>query len=280
MIPVMLMGTLVYGIRYTFLEYICTLLVAGGVSTFALIKTSSKTISKLAHPNAPLGYGLCFFNLAFDGFTNATQDSITARYVCGKRSPTLAGLHTLSALDDLAIYYGCSSAYCICGNHNHVAYSNEICHCANFGSSFSGVLIDEHGRVQAIWGSFSTQIISGANGLPLLINGVKRPMPFVRILEVELYPTLLSKARSFGLSDNWIQRSLLYALRDLGILIDSFPFFHIDIRVKEPTLESLCRGRKQYEPPRYMTINTAIEQLLEVEEKHGGSGEFQQLLLS
>ncbi|XVF31650.1 hypothetical protein REPUB_Repub17cG0009500 [Reevesia pubescens] len=92
---------------------------------------------------------------------------------------------------------------------------------------------DEHGRVQAIWGSFSTQpkfgsstsenhqfvggipvyaisqvldkIISGANGLPLLINGVKRPMPLVRILEVELYPTLLSQARSFGLSNDWIQ---------------------------------------------------------------------------
>ncbi|XP_023878413.2 probable diphthine methyl ester synthase [Quercus suber] len=45
----------------------------------------------------------------------------------------------------------------------------------------------------------------------------------------------------------------------------------LDIRVKEPSLESLCRGRKQYEPPRYMTINTAIEQLLEVEKTQGGS---------
>ncbi|XP_034207243.1 protease Do-like 7 isoform X1 [Prunus dulcis] len=115
----------------------------------------------------------------------------------------------------------------------------------DFGSTFSGVLTDEHGRVQAIWGSFSTQvytvslskrkrtsknkssssedhqfvrgipiyaisqvlekIISGAQGPPLLINRVKRPMPLVRILEVELYPTLLSKARSFGLSDDWVQ---------------------------------------------------------------------------
>ncbi|CAL5387231.1 unnamed protein product [Camellia sinensis] len=49
------------------------------------------------------------------------------------------------------------------------------------------------------------KIISGANGPKLLINGVRRPMPLVRILEVELYPTLLSKARSFGLSDKWIQ---------------------------------------------------------------------------
>ncbi|TYG94369.1 hypothetical protein ES288_A11G183700v1 [Gossypium darwinii] len=118
----------------------------------------------------------------------------------------------------------------------------------DFGSAFSGVLTDEHGRVRAIWASFSTQvstlnkkykkkrktklkvgsntsedhhfvrgipvyaisqvlhnIISGGNGPHLLINGVKMPMPLIRILEVELYRTLLSKARSFGLSDDWIQ---------------------------------------------------------------------------
>ncbi|WJX32217.1 Protease Do-like 7 [Trifolium repens] len=97
------------------------------------------------------------------------------------------------------------------------------------GNSFSGVLTDEQGRVQALWGVFSTQkkingitsgfsqfskgipiyaisqvldkIISGANGPHLLINGVKRPMPQVRILEVEFTPRLLSMARSLGLSD-------------------------------------------------------------------------------
>ncbi|XP_042500130.1 protease Do-like 7 isoform X2 [Macadamia integrifolia] len=129
----------------------------------------------------------------------------------------------------------------------------------DFGSSFSGVLTDERGRVQAMWGSFSTQvcpslylilnsiilgqhdlmltclvqlkygcstsedhqfvrglpiyaisqvldkIVNGTKGPLLLINGVKRPMPLVRMLEAELYPTLLSKARSFGLSDEWVQ---------------------------------------------------------------------------
>ncbi|KAI4336791.1 hypothetical protein L6164_015272 [Bauhinia variegata] len=54
-----------------------------------------------------------------------------------------------------------------------------------------------------------------------------------------------------------IQRNRMMGLHTLCLL---------DIRVKEPSLESLCRGRKQYEPPRYMTINTAIEQLLEVEQ--------------
>uniref|UniRef100_J3MFF9 Sugar phosphate transporter domain-containing protein n=1 Tax=Oryza brachyantha TaxID=4533 RepID=J3MFF9_ORYBR len=70
----------VYGVKYTFPEYICTFLVAGGVSFFALLKTSSKTIKKLANPNAPLGYTLCFLNLAFDGYTNSTQDLIKSRY--------------------------------------------------------------------------------------------------------------------------------------------------------------------------------------------------------
>lgn len=45
----------------------------------------------------------------------------------------------------------------------------------------------------------------------------------------------------------------------------------LDIRVKEPSLESLARGKKLYEPPRYMTTSTAIEQLLEVEESRGES---------
>ncbi|KAM7514067.1 hypothetical protein LguiA_003650 [Lonicera macranthoides] len=52
-----------------------------------------------------------------------------------------------------------------------------------------------------------------------------------------------------------IERNRMLGLHTLCLL---------DIRVKEPSLESLCRGKKQYEPPRYMTIGTAIEQLLEV----------------
>jgi hypothetical protein len=39
-----------------------------------------------------------------------------------------------------------------------------------------------------------------------------------------------------------------------------------------------CRGKKVYEPPRFMTVNTAISQLLEVEEVRGGSGRISELL--
>lgn len=39
----------------------------------------------------------------------------------------------------------------------------------------------------------------------------------------------------------------------------------LDIKVKEPTLESLARGKKVYQPPRFMTVNQAVEQLLEID---------------
>lgn len=39
----------------------------------------------------------------------------------------------------------------------------------------------------------------------------------------------------------------------------------LDIKVKEPSLESLARGKKVYEPPRFMTVHEAIDQLLQVD---------------
>ncbi|KAJ1973771.1 diphthine synthase [Dimargaris verticillata] len=41
----------------------------------------------------------------------------------------------------------------------------------------------------------------------------------------------------------------------------------LDIKVKEQSLENMARGRKIYEPPRYMTVNQAASQLLEVEDR-------------
>lgn len=41
----------------------------------------------------------------------------------------------------------------------------------------------------------------------------------------------------------------------------------LDIKVKEPTEESLARGRPVFAPPRYMTVNQCIEQLFELEER-------------
>jgi len=38
----------------------------------------------------------------------------------------------------------------------------------------------------------------------------------------------------------------------------------LDIKVKEQSVENMMRGRKIYEPPRYMSVNEAVRQLLDV----------------
>ena len=43
----------------------------------------------------------------------------------------------------------------------------------------------------------------------------------------------------------------------------------LDIRVKELTVKALCTGKKEYEPPRFMSVKVALEQLLEVESARG-----------
>ncbi|KAK9192044.1 hypothetical protein WN943_020660 [Citrus x changshan-huyou] len=153
MIPVMLMGTLVYGIRYTLPEYICTLLVAGGVSSFALMKTSSKTISKLAHPNAPLGYGLCFLNLAFDGFTNATQDSITARYPKTSAWDIMLGMNLWGTIYNLFYMFGWPhgsgfEAIQFCKQHPEAAWDIFFyCLCGAVGQNFIFLTISRFGSL-------------------------------------------------------------------------------------------------------------------------------------
>ncbi|KAK9466939.1 tetrapyrrole methylase [Lipomyces arxii] len=50
--------------------------------------------------------------------------------------------------------------------------------------------------------------------------------------------------------------------RDIGL----HTLVLLDIKVKEQSFENMARGRKIYEPPRYMDIETAASQLLEIEE--------------
>jgi len=60
----------------------------------------------------------------------------------------------------------------------------------------------------------------------------------------------------------------------------SFFFFFLflrsaDIKVKEPSLEAMARGKIVYKPPNFMTVNTALEQLLEVEQQRQEQGKAQ-----
>jgi len=43
----------------------------------------------------------------------------------------------------------------------------------------------------------------------------------------------------------------------------------LDIKVKEPNMEMLARGKTVYEEPRFMTVSQAVDQMLEVERSRG-----------
>ncbi|ORY77751.1 tetrapyrrole methylase [Protomyces lactucae-debilis] len=47
----------------------------------------------------------------------------------------------------------------------------------------------------------------------------------------------------------------------------------LDIKVKEQSIENMARGRRIYEPPRYMTVKTACEQMLEIADAKIAAGE-------
>ena len=68
--------------------------------------------------------------------------------------------------------------------------------------------------------------------------------------------------------DNWRPASFYDRIKentDIGL----HTLILLDIKVKEPSLENLARGRKIYEPPRYMTVGTCAKQMLEIEEEKG-----------
>lgn len=51
-----------------------------------------------------------------------------------------------------------------------------------------------------------------------------------------------------------------------------FNIIQTDIRVKEPTLESLMKKKREYQPPRFMSVSEASQQLLEILKKHRANG--------
>ncbi|KAI1382684.1 Diphthine synthase [Hypoxylon trugodes] len=66
--------------------------------------------------------------------------------------------------------------------------------------------------------------------------------------------------------DNWRPASFYDRIkenREIGL----HTLVLLDIKVKEQSLENMARGRRIYEPPRYMTVGQCAQQMLEIEEE-------------
>jgi diphthine methyl ester synthase len=75
-------------------------------------------------------------------------------------------------------------------------------------------------------------------------------------------------------TDSWRPASFydrLHENRNMGL----HTLVLLDIKVKEQSYENMARGRKIYEPPRFMTVGQCARQMLEVEgeRKEGVCGE-------
>ena len=65
-------------------------------------------------------------------------------------------------------------------------------------------------------------------------------------------------------TENWKPSSYYDRIRE-NVQLGFHTLVLLDIKVKEPSLEHLARGRIVYEPPRYMTVAQCASQMLETE---------------
>ncbi|KDR75495.1 hypothetical protein GALMADRAFT_484123 [Galerina marginata CBS 339.88] len=66
-------------------------------------------------------------------------------------------------------------------------------------------------------------------------------------------------------TETWKPHSFYDRIKE-NVTLGMHTLLLLDIKVKEQSEENLARGRKIYEPPRYMSIPTAVSQLIETEE--------------
>lgn len=84
-------------------EYVCTALIAGGVTLFSL-RSSKEVKSKIQHYSPVHGYTLVLLNLLFDGWTSAFQDGIRHKYPHTNPLHIMLGMNLLTSAFSLAGY--------------------------------------------------------------------------------------------------------------------------------------------------------------------------------
>ena len=67
-------------------------------------------------------------------------------------------------------------------------------------------------------------------------------------------------------TENWKPSSYYDRVKE-NVQLGLHTLVLLDIKVKEPSLEQMARGRIVYEPPRYMTVAQCASQMLETEEE-------------
>eukprot|EP00239_Pterosperma_sp_CCMP1384_P011453 CAMPEP_0197861196 /NCGR_PEP_ID=MMETSP1438-20131217/37087_1 /TAXON_ID=1461541 /ORGANISM="Pterosperma sp., Strain CCMP1384" /LENGTH=323 /DNA_ID=CAMNT_0043478293 /DNA_START=87 /DNA_END=1058 /DNA_ORIENTATION=+ len=152
MIPVMIVGTIIGGKRYSLVEYMCVSMIVAGISIFALFKSSAAALSKLASPNVALGYSLCLANLIFDGYTNAAQDKMKEKYKATSANELMFYMNIWCSLYSAIYMFGISSvgseALSFLAAHPRALLDMALfCACGAFGQQFIFLTIASFGSL-------------------------------------------------------------------------------------------------------------------------------------
>lgn len=170
LVPVMLMGAIVGGKKYSKSEYFQVIMITVGVSLFSY-KPSAKVpteggddasiVAKLASLRELHGLALVIINLMLDGYTNAEQDMIN------KRLPKLSSFFMMYRVNECAIYFHMlllGSGYLLWGNESELSLALQFCRehpdvrynifafclCAAVGQVFIFWIIKEFGSLISV----------------------------------------------------------------------------------------------------------------------------------
>jgi diphthine synthase len=67
-------------------------------------------------------------------------------------------------------------------------------------------------------------------------------------------------------TDTWKPSSFYDRIKE-NVKVGFHTLILLDIKVKEQSLENMARGRRIYEPPKYMTVAQCAEQMIETEDE-------------
>lgn len=140
MIPVMVIGWILYGVRYSLIQWVITGTICAGLVLFSSASAAAAT-AKLAEAHMLLGYTLCFGNLCFDGFTNSNQDVINKKYKKNSSIHMMCFMNLWQSMFYLAWFYGievnklgwtiedasfCYIPVCIVGNSMAIVHNPSL----------------------------------------------------------------------------------------------------------------------------------------------------------
>ncbi|KAI2622315.1 Diphthine synthase [Hypoxylon sp. NC1633] len=196
------------------------------------------------------------------GLSDETDITVKGLEVVKKASRVYLEAYTSILLVDQSILEGYYGRSIVVADREMVeSNSDEILHDAQTEDVALLVVGDPFGATT------HTDLVLRARELSIPVQTVPNAsiMSAIGATGLQLYNFGQTVSMVFFL-DNWRPASFYDRIKE-NRKIGLHTLVLLDIKVKEQSLENMARGRKVYEPPRYMSVGQCAQQMLEVEEE-------------